>query len=66
MSRLPIIEFPMSQQSAWKEALRLSMPVGMGYVPAAIAFGVLMSAAGLPWWWALQPGRALRSGAMRG
>ena len=53
----------MSQQSAWKEALRLSMPVGMGYVPAAIAFGVLMSAAGLPWWWALLLSLFLYSGA---
>ena len=53
----------MAQQSAWKEALRLSMPVGMGYVPAAIAFGVLMSAAGLPWWWALLLSLFLYSGA---
>lgn len=51
------------QTPAWKEALGLSMPVAMGYVPAAIAFGVLMSAAGLPWWWALLLSVFLYSGA---
>lgn len=53
----------MQTQSTWKQALSLSMPVAMGYVPAAIAFGVLMSSAGLPWWWAMLLSVFLYSGA---
>lgn len=53
----------MSSSAAWKQALQHSMPVAMGYVPAAIAFGVLMSAAGLPWWWAVLLSVFLYAGA---
>lgn len=38
----------MHSKKLWKQALRHSLPVAMGYYPAGIAFGVLMSAAGLP------------------
>ncbi len=37
----------------WRAAWHYSWPVAMGYLPAGIAFGVLMSAAGLPAWLAL-------------
>lgn len=36
--------------STWKEALKISMPVAMGYIPASMAFGVLSSAANIPDW----------------
>ncbi|UOO92634.1 AzlC family ABC transporter permease [Vitreoscilla stercoraria] len=53
----------MAQTSSWKEALRLSMPVAMGYIPAGMAFGVLSSAAGLPWWWSVLLSVCLYAGA---
>lgn len=36
--------------STWREAFKISMPVAMGYLPAAMAFGVLSSAANIPEW----------------
>lgn len=36
--------------STWREAFKISMPVAMGYLPAAMAFGVLSSAANIPDW----------------
>lgn len=33
-------------------ALRTTFPVLLGYLPLGIAFGVLLTASGLPWWWA--------------
>ncbi len=53
----------MSNQKNWSEAFSLSLPVAMGYLPAAIAFGVLMSAAGLPAWWSLFLSLVLYSGS---
>ncbi|AUZ05993.1 branched-chain amino acid transport protein AzlC [Vitreoscilla sp. C1] len=53
----------MVQTSSWKEAFRLSMPVAMGYIPAGMAFGVLSSAAGLPWWWSVLLSVCLYAGA---
>jgi 4-azaleucine resistance transporter AzlC len=32
----------------WKDVLRLTAPVGMGYLPTGFAFGVLATQAGLP------------------
>lgn len=52
-----------SRQPAWRQALRYSIPIAMGYIPAAIAFGVLMRAAGFPMWWALGLSVFLYSGA---
>ncbi|MBP6117623.1 MAG: AzlC family ABC transporter permease [Neisseriaceae bacterium] len=34
----------------WAQALKVSLPIAMGYVPAGAAFGVLASVAGIPWW----------------
>ncbi|MGL4667525.1 MAG: AzlC family ABC transporter permease [Saezia sp.] len=34
----------------FKRALLVSLPVFMGYFPAGVAFGVLATAAGFPWW----------------
>ncbi|WP_026212750.1 AzlC family ABC transporter permease [Faucicola boevrei] len=39
--------------SDWRDALRLTLPVAMGYIPAGIAYGVLFVAAGLPAWLAI-------------
>src|SRR5690625_7724744 len=52
-----------SRRPAWMRALRYSIPIAMGYIPAAIAFGVLMRAAGFPFWWALALSVFLYSGA---
>lgn len=34
----------------WPQAIKVSLPIAMGYVPAGAAFGVLASVAGIPWW----------------
>lgn len=47
----------------WRRALTLAAPVAMGYYPAGIAYGVLMSAAGLPLWLALVMSILVYSGA---
>lgn len=36
--------------STWREAIKLTIPLAMGYIPAAMAFGVLSSAANIPDW----------------
>lgn len=48
---------------AWQTACRYSIPIAMGYIPAATAFGVLMRAADFPFWWALALSVFLYSGA---
>src|SRR5690625_4569330 len=53
----------LATQKPWRNALRYSLPIAMGYIPAAIAFGVLMSAAQLPFWWAFSLSIFLYSGA---
>ncbi len=40
----------MEQNLGWKRALEVTSPVAMGYAPAGMAFGVLASVAGIPWW----------------
>lgn len=57
------MQSPNSRQPAWLRALHYSMPIAMGYIPAAIAFGVLMRAAGFPFWWSLALSLLLYSGA---
>src|SRR5690625_4961542 len=57
------MQSPNSRQPAWLRALHYSMPIAMGYIPAAIAFGVLMRAAGFPFWWSLALSVLLYSGA---
>ncbi len=54
---------PLSSRQRWQLAFKHSMPVAMGYFPAGIAFGVLMSAAGLPGWLALAMSVILYTGA---
>lgn len=34
------------------EAVRLTIPVAMAYIPLGIAFGVLLTASGINWYWA--------------
>ena len=34
----------------WPQAIKVSLPIAMGYAPAGAAFGVLASVAGIPWW----------------
>lgn len=50
-------------KSRWQAAFHYSLPIAMGYIPAAIAFGVLMRAADFPFWWALALSLFLYSGA---
>lgn len=54
---------PLSSAQRWRLALHHSYPIAMGYVPAAIAYGVLMSAAGLPAWLAVAASVIVYSGA---
>ncbi|MBP6346506.1 MAG: AzlC family ABC transporter permease [Neisseriaceae bacterium] len=35
---------------SWPQAIKVSLPIAMGYLPAGAAFGVLASVAGIPWW----------------
>ncbi|MTE19478.1 branched-chain amino acid ABC transporter permease [Streptomyces sp. TRM43335] len=34
------------------EAVRLTVPVAMAYIPLGVAFGVLLTASGISWYWA--------------
>ena len=43
-------QLPQDSARRWRLALQYSYPIALGYVPAGIAYGVLMSAAGLPAW----------------
>jgi|GEM_PF-139032 len=54
---------PNTRPRSWRLALRYSIPIAMGYIPAAIAFGVLMRAADFPFWWGLALSVLLYSGA---
>lgn len=56
-------DFAPTAAKRWRLALQYSAPVAMGYFPAGIAFGVLASAAGLPWWVAVALSVVLYSGA---
>lgn len=52
-----------SPSHTWQHAFKHSYPVAMGYLPAGIAFGVLMQAANLPAWWAVFLSVVLYAGA---
>ncbi|MEV4195002.1 AzlC family ABC transporter permease, partial [Streptomyces toxytricini] len=41
---------PAPAPRAWAAGLGQAVPVMLGYVPVAFAFGVLGHTAGLPWW----------------
>ncbi|ELA08399.1 branched chain amino acid efflux pump, LivE family, large subunit [Moraxella macacae 0408225] len=47
----------------WRDALKLTLPVAMGYIPAGVAYGVLFVAAGLPAWAAVFSSMILYAGA---
>lgn len=40
-------------QANWREAIKLTMPILMGYMAAGIAYGMLATASGLPIWFTL-------------
>ncbi len=48
---------------SWRRALKITSPVAMGYAPAGMAFGVLASAAGIPWWMTIMISIIVFSGA---
>lgn len=48
---------------SWRKALKITSPVAMGYAPAGMAFGVLASAAGIPWWISILASIVVFSGA---
>lgn len=58
---------PVPQNSAdrWRLAFRYSYPIALGYLPAGIAYGVLMSAAGLPVWLSAAMSLLVYSGAFQ-
>lgn len=49
--------------SPWQSAIKLTLPVAMGYLPAGIAYGVLFVAAGLPAWAAILSSLIVYAGA---
>lgn len=49
----------------WRTALRASLPVGLGYLPAGFAFGVLAIQAGLPVWLACAMSVFVYAGALQ-
>lgn len=53
----------MNSEKLWQHALKASLPVAMGYIPAGIAFGVLFVASGLPAWSAVVSSIVLYAGA---
>lgn len=54
-----------AQGGRWRAALRASLPVGLGYLPVGIAFGVLATEAGLPAWIALACSVIVYAGALQ-
>ena len=55
----------MSSRVRWRTALQASLPVGLGYLPAGFAFGVLAIQAGLPVWLALLMSVLVYAGALQ-
>lgn len=53
----------MEERFSWRQALKITSPVAMGYAPAGMAFGVLASAAGIPWWMSIMISIIVFSGA---
>lgn len=49
----------------WRAAVQASLPVGLGYLPAGFAFGVLAVQAGLPIWLALAMSVLVYAGALQ-
>ncbi|MFF5634190.1 AzlC family ABC transporter permease [Streptomyces sp. NPDC012825] len=39
-------------EGGFGEAVRLTVPVAMAYIPLGVAFGVLLTASGINWYWA--------------
>ncbi len=56
-------EHSIARATGWKRALQITLPVAMGYAPAGMAFGVLASAAGIPWWISVMISIVVFSGA---
>ncbi len=52
-------------RAGWAVALQASLPVGLGYLPVGIAFGVLAVEAGLPIWVAVLSSLIVYSGALQ-
>ncbi|MHC5224761.1 AzlC family ABC transporter permease [Ignatzschineria sp. LJL83] len=48
---------------SWRQAMKITSPVAMGYAPAGMAFGVLASTAGIPWWMSIFISVVVFSGA---
>lgn len=56
---------PLPARPRWRTALRVSLPVGLGYLPVGIAFGVLAVEAGLPLWVAVAMSVLVYAGALQ-
>lgn len=56
---------PSDSAARWRAALRASLPVGLGYLPAGFAFGVLAIQAGLPAWLACAMSILIYAGALQ-
>lgn len=54
-----------TDKPSWREALQASLPVGLGYLPAGFAFGVLAIQAGLPVWLAIAMSVLVYAGALQ-
>lgn len=53
----------MNSNSVFRQAVRYTVPVLMGYVPLGIAFGFVTVQAGNPWWYAVAMSTFIYSGA---
>ncbi len=53
----------MENEFSWKRAAKVTYPVAMGYAPAGMAFGILATSAGIPWWLAILISIVALSGA---
>lgn len=40
-------------EHSWRNALKLTTPIFMGYLAAGIAYGILATSAGLPIWFTI-------------
>jgi 4-azaleucine resistance transporter AzlC len=54
---------PLKLSAAFSAAFRYSIPVLLGYLAIGLAFGLLLSGAGYPWWMSLLMGLVMYAGA---
>lgn len=55
----------MKPKNTFKQAVIDTFPIAMGYIPLSIAYALLISNAGLPWYWAIFMSITVYAGALQ-